>query len=442
MGNSIWGQLLVQLLLIALNAVFACAEIAILSVNETRLAMLAQKGDKRAKILQKLTGQPARFLATIQVAITLSGFLGSAFAAENFAGKLTELLLKWGVGISAGTLETICVILITLILSYFTLVLGELVPKRVAMKKSESLALKMAAMINLISRLFAPIVWLLTASTNAMLRLFGVDPNAEEEAASEEDIIMMVDASAEKGEIDEEEQEMIQNVFEFDRLPVREFATHRTDMVILWQEETMEEWAQTIRSCQHTLLPLCGETTDEVLGVLNVKDYFRLEDKSRESVMQHAVTPALFVSEGMYADVLFRQMKKARKHFAIVLDEYGGVSGIVTMTDILEQIVGDLEEDEGGESAEKEIQLLEEGKWKILGGAPLEEVAEALGIEIREGEFETFSGLVLGSYGAIPDDGSRFEMDVEGMHVSVLNILDHCVDSAIVTLLPRENTEE
>lgn len=442
MGSSIWGQLLVQFILIALNAVFACAEIAMLSVNETRLAMLVQKGDKRAKILQKLTEQPARFLATIQVAITLSGFLGSAFAAENFAGKLTDLLIKWGVGISAGTLETICVILITLILSYFTLVLGELVPKRVAMKKAESLALLMASMISFISRLFAPIVWLLTASTNFMLRLFGIDPNEEEEAASEEDIIMMVDASAEKGEIDEDEQEMIQNVFEFDRLPVREFATHRTDMAILWQEESMEEWAKTIRHCHHTLLPLCGETTDEVLGVLNVKDYFRLEDQSRESVMQHAVTPALFVSEGAYADVVFNQMKKARKHFAIVLDEYGGVWGIVTMTDILEQIVGDLEDDDGGESTEKEIQQLEDGKWKILGSATLAEVAETLEIEIDEGEFDTFSGLVLGGYGEIPEDGTKFEIDVEGMHVCVQDIKDHCVDSAIVTLLPNIETEE
>ncbi len=441
MGSSIWGQLLVQFILIALNAVFACAEIAILSVNETRLAMLAQKGDKRAKILQKLTEQPARFLATIQVAITLSGFLGSAFAAENFAGKLTDWLIGLGVGISAKTLETICVIVITLILSYFTLVLGELVPKRVAMKKAESLALIMASMISLISRLFAPVVWMLTISTNGILRLFGIDPNEEEEAASEEDIIMMVDASAEKGEIDEEEQEMIQNVFEFDRLPVRDFATHRTDMAILWQDETMEEWENTIRNCQHTLLPLCGETTDEVLGVLNVKDYFRLSDKSRENVMKHAVTSALYVSEGTYADVLFRQMKKARKHFAIVLDEYGGVWGIVTMTDILEQIVGDLEDDENGESAEKEIRQLKDGEWKILGSATLSEVAEALEIEINEGEFDTFSGLVLGIYGEIPEDGTKFEIDVEGMHVRVLDIKDHCVDSAIVTLLPKENEE-
>lgn len=438
MGSSIWGQLLVQFILIALNAVFACAEIAMLSVNETRLAMLVQKGDKRAKILQKLTEQPARFLATIQVAITLSGFLGSAFAAENFAGKLTDLLIKWGVGIPAGTLETICVVLITLILSYFTLVLGELVPKRVAMKKAESLALLMASMISFISRLFAPVVWLLTASTNFMLRLFGIDPNEEEEAASEEDIIMMVDASAEKGEIDEDEQEMIQNVFEFDRLPVGDFATHRTDMKLLWLEESMEAWDETIRESYHTRLPICGETPDDVLGVLNVKDYYRLADKSRESVMAHAVSPALFVTESMYADALFRRMKKEHNPFAIVLDEYGGVLGVVTMNDILEQIVGDLEDDEGCEGCEKDIVRRDDGSFLIHGTTPLEEVAEEMQITIATEEFETFNGLVLDAYGAIPADGSRFEVDVEGMHVKVLNMKDHRVETAVVTILPKE----
>lgn len=437
MEGSIWGQLLIQAILIALNAVFACAEIAILSVNETKLNVLSQKGDKRAKTLQKLTEQPARFLATIQVAITLSGFLGSAFAAENFSDRLVNFLVNAGVGISAKTLDAVCVVVITLILSYFTLVLGELVPKRVAMKKAESLALLMASMISFISRLFAPIVWLLTLSTNLMLRLFGIDPNEEEEAASEEDIIMMVDASAEKGEIDEDEQEMIQNVFEFDRLPVRDFATHRTDMNILWQEESMEEWDATIRESYHTRLPICGETPDNVLGVLNAKDYYRLSDKSRQSVMENAVAPALFVPDSMYADALFRQMKKTHNPFAIVLDEYGGVLGVVTMNDILEQIVGDLEDDEHCADCEKDIVRREDGSFLIRGSAPLEEVTEALEMTFQAEDVETFNGLVLGAYGAIPADGSHFEVHVAGLHVHVLNMKDHCVETAVVTVQPK-----
>ena len=224
--NPIVWQILLQIILIALNAVFACAEIAVISVSDAKLAQLIAQGDKRAVRLARLTSQPARFLATIQVAITLSGFLGSAFAADNFAGILVDSLLSLGVPVPAQTLKAVSVVLITLILSYFTLVFGELVPKRLAMKKAESLALSMSGMISALARVASPIVWVLTASTNLVLRLCGLDPNAEEDEVSEEEIRMMVDAGSEKGVIDQEEREFIQNVFEFDDRTVAEFATH------------------------------------------------------------------------------------------------------------------------------------------------------------------------------------------------------------------------
>ncbi|MEG1968470.1 MAG: CNNM domain-containing protein, partial [Clostridia bacterium] len=216
MNDPIIWQILLQILLIALNAVFACAEIAVISMNDNKLAQMAAQGDKRAVRLARLTSQPARFLATIQVAITLSGFMGSAFAADNFSDKLVQWLLSLGVTVPVATLDTAAVIVITLILSYFTLVFGELVPKRIAMKKAEALALGMSGLITAISKLFAPLVWLLTASTNGILRLFGIDPNAEDEEVSEEEIRMMVDVGNQKGVIDPVEREMIQNVFEFD----------------------------------------------------------------------------------------------------------------------------------------------------------------------------------------------------------------------------------
>ncbi|MEG2010296.1 MAG: CNNM domain-containing protein, partial [Oscillospiraceae bacterium] len=241
MNDPIIWQILLQVLLIALNAVFACAEIAVISMNDNKLAQMAAQGDKRAVRLARLTSQPARFLATIQVAITLSGFMGSAFAADNFSDKLVQWLLSLGVTVPVATLDTAAVIVITLILSYFTLVFGELVPKRIAMKKAEALALGMSGLITAISKLFAPLVWLLTASTNGMLRLFGIDPNAEDEEVSEEEIRMMVDVGNQKGVIDPVEREMIQNVFEFDALTVGEFATHRTELALLWMDETAEE---------------------------------------------------------------------------------------------------------------------------------------------------------------------------------------------------------
>ncbi|MEG1609147.1 MAG: CNNM domain-containing protein, partial [Clostridia bacterium] len=237
MDYSILWSILLQVALIALNAVFACAEIAVLSMNDNKLAKMAEKGDKRAMRLARLTSKPAKFLATIQVAITLSGFMGSAFAADNFSDKLVNALLKLNVKIPVATLDAMSVIFITFILSYFTLVFGELVPKRIAMKKAEKLALGMSGLITFISKIFAPLVWLLTVSTNGILRLCRIDPNSEDVGVSEEEIRMMVDVGSEKGVIDTIEKDMIQNVFEFDSTTVSEFATHRKDMIVLLMEE-------------------------------------------------------------------------------------------------------------------------------------------------------------------------------------------------------------
>ena len=285
MDTSIGWLLLLQVVLIALNAVFACAEIAVLSVNEVKLSKMVSEGNRKARRLSRLTAQPARFLATIQVAITLAGFLGSAFAAENFSDPLVDWLVGLGVTIPPATLNTLAVILITLILSFFTLVFGELVPKRIAMKQSEKVALNISGLITVISKLFAPIVWLLSASTNGILRLLGIDPNEAEEQVGEEDIRMMVDASSEHGGIDHEEKEFIQNVFEFDDLTAEEIATHRTDVDLLWLDDTMDDWAETIHNTRHTRYPVCEDSADNVVGILNAKEYFRLADKSRESVM-------------------------------------------------------------------------------------------------------------------------------------------------------------
>lgn len=440
MNTTMMMQIILQIILILLNAVFACAEIAIISMNDNKLASMAASGDKRAIRLARLTSQPARFLATIQVAITLSGFLGSAFAADNFSDSLVNLLMNIGIRLPEATLNSISVILITLLLSYFTLVFGELVPKRIAMKKAESLALAMSALITYISKLFAPIVWFLTASTNGILRLFGIDPNTEEENVSEEEIRMMVDVGSEKGVIDQDEKEMIQNVFEFDDLAVSEFATHRTDISLLWLEEPIEEWGKTIHDTRHSLYPICDETVDRVIGVLNAKDYFRLEPKTKENILENAVKPAYFVPETVCADVLFRQMKKTRNHFAVVLDEYGGMVGIVTMSDLLEQIVGDLEDDDYEINQEHEIERIDSSTWKILGCATLDKVAKDLSINLPVDDYDTFSGFIFGSYGCIPDDGTTFELDINNLHIQVLSIIDHKIDKAIVCIEPEPST--
>lgn len=425
------GQILLQVILIGLNAIFACAEIAVISMNENRLEQLAAEGNKRAVRLSRLTSQPARFLATIQVAITLSGFLGSAFAADNFSDTLTAWLLGIGVPIPEKTLDTISVVVITIILSYFTLIFGELVPKRLAMKKTEQFALGMASMISFLAKLSAPIVWILTVSTNGILRLCGIDPAAEEDEVSEEEIRMMVDAGSRKGVIDFAEKEFIQNVFEFDDLAVGEFATRRKDISILWLEESMEQWDEMIHESRHTRYPVCGESVDDVVGILNVKDYFRLKEKDRETVMKFAVHAPFFVPEGIRADVLFRQMKESRKHFAVVLDEYGGMEGIVTINDLLEQLVGDLEDEDCTEEKQEGIEKLDDSTWKIYGNLPLDEVAETIKVPLPTEEYDTFSGFVFATYGSVPGDGSKIEIKTDKLQILVTKIREHQVEEAI-----------
>ena len=426
------SALLLQVVLIFLNAVFASAEIAVISVSDAKLAKLEEDGNKKAKKLKKLTENPANFLATIQIAITLSGFLASAFAAENFSDDLTEFILSTGfTAVSPQVLNSVSVVVITLLLSYFTLVFGELVPKRVAMKKTEQLALGVASLITVISKVCAPVVWILTASTNGVLRLMGIDPNSDDDEVREEEIRLMVDEGAQKGVIDADDQEMINNVFEFDDLVADEFATHRTDISLLWLEESTEEWADTIHESRHSKYPVCDETVDKIIGVLDVKDFFRLQNEPKEVILKEAIRPAYFVPESIHADVLFKQMKKTHNYFAVVLDEYGGMTGIVTMNDLLEQIVGDLDEEPTPEEEEPEIEKLDSKTWKIQGGADLEEVAEALKVDLPVDEYDTFGGYIFGNYGTIPDDGSVFEIDLPPLHIKVTEIKDHRIKKAI-----------
>lgn len=441
--DSIFFMIILQVVLIALNAVFACAEIAVISMNDAKLAKMAADGDKRAVKLSKLTSQPARFLATIQVAITLSGFLGSAFAADNFSDPIVELITSTGIAIPAKTLDTIVLVLITIILSYFTLVFGELVPKRVAMRKAEPLALAMSGLISGISVLFSPLVSLLTGSTNLMLRLMGIDPNEEDDEVSEEEIRMMVDVGSEKGTIDNHEKEFIQNVFEFDDITAGDIITHRTGLTLLFLEESEEEWEQIICESRYTLYPVCEDSSDNVVGILNAKDYLRLKDRSRESVMKNAVKPAYFVPENVKADVLFKNMKTNHHKLAVVLDEYGGLCGIVTLNDLVEQLVGDLGDDENIEDKEEEfIEQIDENSWRVSGRTSLEYISEVLGVSLEDEENDTFNGYVFNALEAVPQDGTSFVTETDKLIIEVTDISEHQIDMAVVHLKKQEEEEQ
>lgn len=431
-GEHILWPLLLQLVLIIINAIFASAEIAVISMNDSKLAKLASTGDKRAVRLAKLTEQPARFLSTIQVGITLAGFLASAFAADNFSDLLVDWLISLGVAISPATLDTLAVIVITLILSYFTLVLGELVPKRVAMRKAEELALAISGLVYFVSVVFNPVVWLLTISTNSLLRLMGIDPYADDDVITEEEIRMMVDAGSERGAISRNEKDMIQNIFEFNDKNAADIMTHRTDVVILWMDESDEQWEQTILENRHSVYPVCEESPDNVIGILKAKDYFRVKDRSRNNIIDQALRPAYFVPETVRLDLLFRNMKNTRNHFAIVLDEYGGMSGIITMNDLLEEIVGDLEDDDNVPVEPPLIERIDSRVWRISGSAPLDTVSQQLGVALPEDGYDTFGGLIFGLLGSVPEDGSTPELEINGLSIKVTEIKNHRLETALV----------
>lgn len=432
----VWLVLL-QIFLIALNAVFAGTEIAVISVNETKLEKEVERGNKRAKWLLKMTQNSSGFLATIQVAITLSGFLGAAFASDSFAAVLSGALKRIGIGLSDSVLNTISVVLVTLVISYFSIVFGEMVPKRIAMKNAERFSLTMAGPITVIAKLFAPLVWLLTKSTNGILRLCGIDPESDEEIVTEEDLLLMADAGRKKGTIDDSENDMIRNVFAFDDLTVGEICTHRKEVSILWMDETVAEWEQTIHESRHSVYPVCGDSVDQIIGVLNAKDFFRLNCRDKKAVMEHAVHMPYFVHENLKADQLFGKMKRHADHFAVVLDEYGGMCGIITVTDLVEQLVGDFDDDEMLRQ-EPEIERLDSRCWKVRGSCSLHDVSRALEYAFPEEEYETFSGFLIGSLGEIPKDGTKLKMQVGPFQVRILDVCQHRIEKAIVHLMEPE----
>ncbi len=443
MDDPIGGQLLIPFLLILVNAFFAATEIAVISLNDNKVRKMAEEGDKKAAVMLKLAETPNDFLSTIQVCITLSGFLASAFAADRFAPRLSRALLNAGFTLfSSETLGTLCLILITLVLSYFTLVLGELAPKRIAMKNPEKVARFTCGVIVVIQKIFRPVVWLLSKSTNGVLRLFGIDPNAANEQVTEEEIRMMVDIGGESGTIQQDERTMIENIFEFNNTPAESVMVHRMDVVTIQVEETFDEILQTIRDSGLSRFPVYDEDVDDVVGVLNTRDFLLNAQSETPKTLRELLRPAYLVPETVQADALFRDMQKRKVHMAIVVDEYGGMSGIVTMEDLLEEIVGNIY-DEFDPAEESEIVQLEDNLWRCSGTVDLETLAETLGVELPlDEEYDTLGGMVFSCFTTIPEDGSTPEVDVNGLHVKVEEISEHRIETALVSkLLPPPEAE-
>lgn len=433
--DPLFPKLMILLILILINAFFAAAEIAVISLSEARLKKQAEEGDKKARQLLKLTQAPDHFLSAIQIAITLAGFLSSAFAADTFSDPLVKWLVEErGVtALDSHALNSVMVVLITIVLSYFSLVLGELVPKRIAMKKTQAVARFTLGPVRAVAAVFRPVIWLLSKSTNGVLRLLRIDPNADQEDVSEDEIRMMVDLGEERGAIEASEKELIENIFEFNNTTAEDVMVHRTDMVMVWAQDTNEDIVNTILTSGRSRFPVYEEDADHIVGVLNTRDFLLNAQAEHPKPLSELLRPAYFVPDSVRTDVLFRDMQSKKVHMAIVVDEYGGTSGLVTMEDLLEEIVGSIY-DEFDPLEEQDIEQIEPGVWKVSGSCDLERVAQALEVEFPEEEgSDTLGGLVFAQLSVIPEDGAQLEVDARGLRIKVLNFTDRRVEWALVS---------
>lgn len=415
-SDSILPQLLLQLVLIAVNALFAATEIAVISLNETKVRRMAEGGDRKAAKMLRMVTEPTGFLSTIQICITLAGFLGSAFAADNFSDKLVNWLINdCGVsGVSPSALDTISVIIITLVLSYFTLVLGELVPKRIAMKRSESIARAVSGLMIAMTAALRPIIWLLTVSTNGVLRLCGIDPEDNAEEVSEEEIIMMLDEGEEAGSIESGEKELIKNVFSLNDTTAEDVMVHRSQVAFLKRDDARTTLLNEIAESGYSRFPVYGENIDDIVGILYAKTYLTAQSRGERCEMKDFLMPPRFVHASTHINRILLDMQREHAHMAVVVDDYGGVIGIITLEDILEELVGEIWDE--SDKVIENIRERSDGSYDINGSTRLSDMCESVGCSI-DSNADTVGGWVTEMLGGIPESGESFECG--GMHVTV-----------------------
>ena len=398
------SQLIVLVILIFLNAFFAAAEMAFVSLNDAKIDMQAKEGNKKAISIQKMLKNPSKFLATIQIGITLAGFLSSAMASDAFASKIAFYLYQTTGFLSYETWSGISMVIVTIILSYFSLVFGELVPKRIAMKNYEKLAFASIGIIKTISIITAPFVKFLTFSTNIVSKIFGVEAT-DEQIITEEEIRMMVDVGEEKGNIESQEKKMINNIFEFNDRIASEIMVHRTNIVAVDIDMTIAEVVEKMtEDTRYSRIPVYEENIDDIKGIIYLKDLL-LTNKNWNTKIKNLVKEAYFVPESKYVDELFEEMRKNKRQIAIVIDEHGGTAGLITMEDILEEIVGEIYDEY--DKVEKKYEKINNNTFVFEGEIPIYEVEKVLDIEIPEGDYDTLSGYLLENLERIPNDNEK-----------------------------------
>ena len=432
-------QILVLVILILLNAYFAATEIAFISLNDSKVERDAKDGNKKAKQILKMLKSPSKFLATIQIGITFAGFLSSAFASDAFADKLAPILNSWMPFISLDVWRAISIVIITIILSFFTLVFGELVPKRLAMKYYEKISYATIGVIRGISVITAPFVKLLTVSTNMVSKIFGVG-EAEEEVVTEEEIKMMIDEGEEKGTIERGEKMLLNNVFEFNDIIVSEIMTPRTEMFAIDINDNLEELLDKIDEFKYSRIPVYDEDIDDIKGILFVKDILKPLKEHKKINIKAIMREPYFIPESKDIDELFKEMQQNKVQMAIAIDEYGGTAGLITMEDIIEELVGNIFDEYDEE--EIDAKKIDDNTYILSGTTTSYELKKIFNVEIPEGDYETLSGYLIDKLGRIPDDDEHPVIEDEKLTYKVEEIEDKRIKYVKVCRNMNEETEE
>ena len=439
--GSIILKIVILFALILVNAFFAMSEIAVISLNDNKIEKMAESGNKKAKQIKKLTESSSSFLSTIQIGVTLAGFLTSATAVQSFAVMLAGAISKTAVVkvIPISVISGFSTVVITLIMSYFSLVLGELVPKKIAMQKSEKMAFMAAPVLTFVAAATRPVVKFLSLSTNGVLRIMGIDPHADEETVTEEEIRMMVDVGGEKGVIEDSQKEMIDNIFEFDDMDVADIMTHRTDMVCVDVEEGLSEAVKLSIENGFSRIPVYEEDPDNIIGIIYVKDFLKYVGTSlpKTKSIKDIMREAYYVPETKRCGELFSEMTEKRVQMAVVVDEYGGTAGIVTLEDVLESIVGNIQDEYDQES--DEFSIIDDKTFTVDGITDIEEVEEHIGKTFPEGDYDTIGGYIISVLGFLPQDGEMNEVTFENIRFTVLNVEDRRIGKVKVEILPTED---
>ena len=437
-GNSVMFQLLLLLFFTLMNAYFAGAEMAVVSVNKNRIRSLAEEGNKKAKVIEGLFDDSTKFLSTIQVAITFAGFYSSASAAAG----ISPVLAEWMQGFNIPYSQQIAHNGVTLVLMFFNLVFGELVPKRIALQKAEAFCMLTVMPVHYISIILSPFTKLLSVSTKLVLKLLRMQTEDQEEAVTEEEIKALLKMGNESGTFDDEEREMIDSVFAFDDRTAREIMVPRRDVVVMDIGEPFDELIDEVLESRHSRIPVYEENIDNIIGVLHVKDVMIEMRRSGLDGMniRDMLHEPFFVPETKEADELFRTMQETRHHMALLVDEYGGFSGIVTMEDLVEEIMGDINEEY--EEVVPEIVPVSEDEYVLDGGILIEDLNDELGLKLETENYDTLSGYLIEQLGHIPAKEDRDVIESDNLVFTVEEVKDNRITKVRLKILPVPEDEE